>query len=77
MPRVTGKFGLRVQNEAGQRLTEFCQGNTAVIANTPFQQHRRKFCTWTSPEANAEIRLCSVQLKMEKLCTVSENKTWS
>ena len=41
IPGVTGKFGLRVQNEAGQRLTEFCQENTLVIANTLFQQHKR------------------------------------
>ena len=47
---VTGKFGLGVQNEAGQRLTEFCQVNTLVIANTLFQQHKRRLCTWTSPD---------------------------
>ena len=41
IPGVTGKFGLRVQNEAGQRLTEFCQENALVIANTLFQQHKR------------------------------------
>ena len=40
-PGVTGKFGLGVQNEAGQRLTEFCQKNALVIANTLFQQHKR------------------------------------
>ena len=40
IPRVTGKFGLGVQNEAGQRLTEFCQENALVIANTLFQQHK-------------------------------------
>ena len=44
-PGVTGKFGLGVQNEAGQRLTEFCQENTLVIANTHFQQHKRRFYT--------------------------------
>ena len=49
-PRVTGKFGLGVQNEAGQRLTEFCQGNALVIANTLFQQHKRRLYTWTSPD---------------------------
>ena len=49
-PGVTGKFGLEVQHEAGQRLTEFCQENALVIANTLFQQHRRKFYTWTSPD---------------------------
>ena len=40
-PGVTGKFGLRVQNVAGQRLIEFCQANALVIANTLFQQHKR------------------------------------
>ena len=49
-PGVTGKFGLRVQNEAGQRLTEFCQENALVIANTLFQQHKRRLYTWTSPD---------------------------
>ena len=50
IPRVTGKFGLGVQNEAGQRLIEICQDNTLVIANTLFQQHKRRLYTWTSPE---------------------------
>ena len=45
IPGVTGKFGLRVQNEAGQRLTEFCQENSLVIAHTLFQQHKRRFYT--------------------------------
>jgi len=49
-PGVTGKFGLEVQNEAGQRLTEFCQENTLVIANTLFQQYKRRLYTWTSPD---------------------------
>ena len=48
--RVTGKFGLGVQNEAGQRLIEFCQENTLVIAHTLFQQHKRRLYTWTSPD---------------------------
>ena len=47
---VTGKFGLGIQNEAEQRLTEFCQENALVIANTLFQQHKRKLYTWTSPD---------------------------
>ena len=47
---ITGKFGLGVQNEAGQRLTGFCQENTLVIANTLFQQHKRRPYTWTSPK---------------------------
>ena len=49
-PGVTGKFGLGVQNEAGQRLIEFCQENALVIANTLFQQHKRSLYTWTSPD---------------------------
>ena len=44
-PDVTGKFGLEVQNEAGKRLIEFCQENTLVIANTLFQQHKRRLYT--------------------------------
>ena len=44
-PGVTGKFGLGVQNEAGKRLTEFCQENALVIANTLFQQHKRRLYT--------------------------------
>ena len=47
---VTGKFGLGVQNKAGQRLIEFCQENTLVIANILFQQHKRRLHTWTSPD---------------------------
>ena len=47
-PGVTGKLGLGVQNEAGQRLIEFCQENALVIANTIFQQHERRLYTWTS-----------------------------
>ena len=47
---VTGKSGLGVHNEAGQRLTGFCQENTLVIPNTVFQQHKRRFSTWTSPD---------------------------
>ena len=49
-PEVTGKFGLGVQNVAGQRLIEFCQKNALVIAKTLFQQHKRRLYTWTSPD---------------------------
>ena len=48
-PGVTGKFGLGGRNEAGQRLIEFCQEKALVIANTLFQQHKRRLYTWTSP----------------------------
>ena len=47
---VTGKFSLGIRNEAGQRLIEFCQENALVTANTLFQQHKRRFYTWTSPD---------------------------
>ena len=49
-PGVTGKFGLGMQNEAGQRLIESCQENALVIANTLFQQHKRRLYTWTVPD---------------------------
>ena len=50
IPGVTGKFGLGMQNEARQRLIEFCQENALVIANILFQQHKRRLYTWTSPD---------------------------
>ena len=50
-PGVTGKFGLGIQNEAGQRLTEFCQENALVTTNTFFQKHKGSLYTWTSPNA--------------------------
>ena len=77
-PGVTGKFGLGVQNEAGQRLIEFCQENTLVIANTLFQQHKRRLYTWTSPDGQHQNQIdYSSQPKMEKLYTASINKTGS
>ena len=56
-PGVTGKFGLGVQNEAGQRLIEFCQENALVIANTLFQQHKRRSTHGHHQMVNTEIRL--------------------
>ena len=56
-PGVTGKFGLRMQNEAGQRLIEFCQENALVIANTLFQQHKRRLYTWTSPDGQHQNQI--------------------
>ena len=77
-PRVTGKFGLGVQNEARQRLIEFCQENTLVIANTPFQQHKRRLYTWTSPDGQhrnqIDYILCSQRWRRS---IVSKNKTRS
>ena len=56
-PGVTGKFGLGVQNEAGHRLIELCQENALVIANTLFQQHKRKLYTWTSPDGQYQNQI--------------------
>ena len=49
-PGVTGKFSLGIRNETEQRIIEFCQENALVIANTLFQQHKRRLYTWTSPD---------------------------
>ena len=56
-PGIMGKFGLGVQNEAGQRLIEFCQENALVIANTLFQQHKRRLYTWTSPDGQHQNQM--------------------
>ena len=78
VPGVTGKFGLGVQNEAGQRLIEFCQKNALVIINTLFQQHEKQLYTRTSSDDQYQIRLIIVFApKMERLYTVSKNKTRS
>ena len=57
IPGVTRKFGLGVQNEAGQRLTEFCQENALVIANILFQQHKRRLYIWTSPDGQHQNQI--------------------
>ena len=56
-PGVTGKFGLGVRNEAGQRLIKFFQENALVIANTLFQQHKRRLYTWTSPDGQHQNQI--------------------
>ena len=78
-PGGTGKFGLGMRNEAGQRLIEFCQENALAIANTLFQQHKRRLYTmditrWSTPKSDW---LYSLQPKMEKLYTVNKNKSRS
>ena len=76
--RVTGKFSLGVQNEAGQRLIEFCQESTLVIANILFQQHKRRLYTWTSPDGQhwnqVDYTLCSQRWRSS---IESKNKTGS
>ena len=78
IPGVTCKFGLGVQNEAGQRLIEFYQENTLVIANTLFQQQNRRLHTditrWPTLKSDWSY---SLQPKMEKFYAVSQNKTGS
>ena len=77
-PGVTGKFGLGVQNEVGERLIEFCQENTLITANTLFQQHKRRLYTWTKPDGQYRNQinyiLCSQRWR---LYTISKNKTGS
>ena len=57
IPGVTGKFGLGLQNKAGKSLTEFCQENALVMANTFFQQHKRRLYTWTLPDGQYQIKI--------------------
>ena len=75
-PGVTGKFGLGMRNEAGQRLIEFCQENALVIANTLFQQHKISLYTWTSPDSQhrnqIDYTLCSQRWRSS---IVNKNKT--
>ena len=77
-PGVKGKFGLGIQNEAEQMLIEFCQENTLVIANTLCQQHKRRLhmeiTRWSTPKSDW---LYYLQPKLQKLYTVSKNKTRS
>ena len=75
-PGVTGKFGLGIWNEAGQRLIEFCQENALVKANILFQKHKRRLYTWISPYGQYKIRLIIFfAAKMETLYRVSKNKS--
>ena len=71
IPGVSGQIpGFGVQNEAEQRLTEFCHENALVIANTLFQQHKRLLYTWTSPDGQYQNQtdyiLCSQRLRSSK-----------
>ena len=61
-PGVIGKFGLGMRNEAGERLTKFCQENELVIANTLFQQHKRRLYTWTSPDGQQRNQIDYISL---------------
>ena len=75
IPGVTSKFGLGVQNKAGQRLTEFCQENTLVIANTLFQQHKRRHYTWTSPDGQYQSQVDYILFSQQWRSSVQSAKT--
>ena len=75
IPGVTGKFDLGVQNEAGQRLTEFCQENALVIANTLFQQHKRRLYTWTSPDGQHQNQIDYILCSQRWRSSIQSAKT--
>ena len=74
-PGVTGKFGLGIRNEAGQRLIEFCQENTLVIANTLFQQHKRRLNTWTSPDGQHQNHIDYILCSQRGRSSIQSDKT--
>ena len=74
-PGVTGKFGLGVQNEAGQKLIEFCQENALVIANTLFQHHKRKLYTWTSPDGQHRNQIDYILCRQRWRSSIRSAKT--
>ena len=74
IPRVTGKFGLGIQNEAGKRLTEFCQENTLVIASTLFQQHKRWLYAGTSPDDQYQNQINHFLCRQRWRCSIRSAK---
>ena len=74
-PGVTGKLGLEVQNEAGQRLIDFCQENALVIANTFFQQHKRRLYTWTSPDGQYRNQIDYILCSQRWRSSIQSTKT--
>ena len=76
-PVIIGKFGLRIQNEAGQKLTEFCQENTLVIVNTLSQQHKGQLYTWTSPEGQYRNQIDYIfAAEDEEALYTQQNQDW-
>ena len=75
-PGVTGKSGLGVQNKAGQRLTEFCQVNSLVIADTLFQQHKRRLYTWTSPDGQHRNQIVYILCSQRWRSSIQSTKLW-
>ena len=74
-PGVAGKFGLGVKNEAGQMLIEFCQENALVIANTLFQQHKRRLYTWTSPNGQNQNQIDYILCSQRRRRSIQSAKT--
>ena len=75
MPRVTGKFDLGVLNDPGQRLIVFCQENALVIANTLFQQHKRRLYTWTSPDGQYQNRIDYILCSQRWRSSIQSSRT--
>ena len=74
-PGVTGKFGLGIWNEAGQKLIEFCQENALVIKNTLFQQHKRRVYTWTSPDGRHQNQIDYILCSQRWRSSIQSAKT--
>ena len=74
-PGVTGKFGLWVQNEAGQRLIEFCQENVLVTTGILFQQHKRRLYTWTAPDGPHQNQIDYILCSQRWRSSVQSAKT--
>ena len=74
-PGETGKFGLGLWNEAGQRLIEFCQENALVIANTLFQHHKRRLYTWTSPDGQHRKQIDYILCSQRWRSSIQSEKT--
>ena len=75
IPEITDKFGLGVQNEAGQRPIEFCQENTLVIANALFQQHKRRLYTWTSTDGQYQNQIDYILCSQRWRSSIQSAKT--
>ena len=74
-PRVTGRFGFGMWNKAGQILIEFCQENALVIANTHFQQHKRRLYTWTSPDGQHQNQIDYILCSQRWRSSIQSTKT--
>ena len=75
IPEVTGKFGLGVQNEAGQRIIEFCQENALLIASNLFQQHKRRLYTWTSSDGQHRNQIDYTLCSQRRRSSIQSGKT--